>query len=51
MDAKELNLKLLALAKLLDEVQVRGYENLAKVATVINELRNIAKLLTDEQSE
>ena len=44
-----LQVKVLAIAKLLNEVEVKGHDNLVRVATAINELNNLAKQLPSEQ--
>lgn len=35
--------RILAIVKLLNEVEVKGHENLVRVATAINELKHIAE--------
>ena len=50
MSKEELKLKILAIAKLLDGVTVSGYTNLAKVATAINELKNISNEIDSENT-
>lgn len=45
---QELQVKILAIAKVLNEVEVKGHDNLVRVATAINELNNISKMLTEK---
>ena len=42
----ELQIKILAVVKLLNDVEVKGHDNLVRVATAINELNNIAKTIS-----
>jgi hypothetical protein len=45
MDNKELQIQILAVAQVLENVNVKGYDNLANLASCINTLRMLAKNL------
>lgn len=43
--------RIMAIVRLLNEVEVRGHDNLIRVATAINELNNIAALMKQPPAE
>lgn len=43
--------RIMAIVRLLNEVEVRGHDNLIRVATAINELNNIAALMKQPPTE
>lgn len=48
---KELQIHILALVKILEEVEVKGYNNLSKLATVINELQKTVAIAQEEEKK